>query len=143
MNFNKGVGMTTNIKVVERPVTHQGVPGIKPKGQSHTRQIYDRSYYVTQMNKKNKELMIETNKFRKEIDELGKDNQIFLQLEKRYCFFYKKNTFFKQKRYEELNKEVRNLEGRLADYNLAADKQRANTRPEDMRLIYEHIKVSK
>ena len=28
MNFNKGVGMTTNIKVVERPVTHQGVPGM-------------------------------------------------------------------------------------------------------------------
>lgn len=36
---------------------------------------------------------------------------------------------------------MRNLEGKLADYNLAADKLRANTRPEDIRAIYEHIKA--
>lgn len=42
-----------------------------------------------------------------------------------------------------MNKEVRNLEGKLADYNLAADKIRGNTRPEDIRAIYEHIKVKK
>ena len=44
-------------------------------------------------------------------------------------------------RYEELDKEVRNLEGRLADYNLALDKIRTKTRPEDIVSIYEHIKV--
>jgi hypothetical protein len=44
-------------------------------------------------------------------------------------------------RYEELSKEVRNLEGTLADYNLAFDKQRTNTRPEDIRNMYEYIKV--
>lgn len=46
-----------------------------------------------------------------------------------------------EKRYDELTKEVRNLEGQLADYNLALDKQRANTRPEDIRNIFEHIKI--
>jgi len=44
-------------------------------------------------------------------------------------------------RYEGLTKEVRELEGTLADYNLAVDKQRAGTRPEDIRNMYEHIKV--
>jgi hypothetical protein len=86
MNFNKGVGMTTNIKVVERPVTHQGVPGMKNTAQAHTRQIYDRGYYITALNKKNKEIMIETNKFRKDIEDLNRDNQLFLQLEKRFLF---------------------------------------------------------
>jgi intraflagellar transport protein 74 len=40
-----------------------------------------------------------------------------------------------------LTKEVRELEGQLADYNLAFDKWRANTRPEDISNIYERIKV--
>lgn len=33
------------------------------------------------------------------------------------------------------------MEGRLADYNLALDKIRTKTRPEDIISIYEHIKV--
>lgn len=36
---------------------------------------------------------------------------------------------------------MRNLEGKLADYNLAFDKQRAHTRPEEIRAMYEHIKL--
>lgn len=86
MEFNKGVGMSANIKVVERPVTHQGVPGLKNVAQAHTRQIYDRSYYITALTKKNKEIVVETNKFRKEIEDLSRDNQYFLQYEKRYRF---------------------------------------------------------
>jgi len=39
-----------------------------------------------------------------------------------------------------LTKEVRNLEGKLADYNLAFDKIRSRTRPEEIKNMYEHIK---
>lgn len=62
----------------------------------------------------------------------------------KYSFNQKKGSaliIYTYKRYDELTKEVRNLEGQLADYNLALDKQRANTRPEDIRNIYEHIKI--
>jgi intraflagellar transport protein 74 len=41
---------------------------------------------------------------------------------------------------EELNNEVRQLEGQLADYNLALDKLRTNTRPEDVKNTYQHVK---
>ena len=41
---------------------------------------------------------------------------------------------------EDLNKEVRNLEGKLADYNLAFDKQRGGQKPEDVKNLYEHLK---
>ena len=37
-----------------------------------------------------------------------------------------------ERRYEELIKVVRALEGELADYNLAMDKARARTDPEDV-----------
>ena len=72
------------------------------------------------------EIYEEIQKFKKQIEDIQKDNTLFISLEKRY---------------DELTKEVRNLEGQLADYNLAFDKQRANTRPEDIRNIYEHIRV--
>jgi hypothetical protein len=35
---------------------------------------------------------------------------------------------------------VRGLEGQLADYNLALDKLRVNTRPEDVKVAYQHVK---
>ena len=35
---------------------------------------------------------------------------------------------------------MRNLEGQLADYNLALDKQRTETRPEDVIAMFEHVK---
>lgn len=44
-------------------------------------------------------------------------------------------------RYETLTKEVRKLEGELADYNLTFDKLRAGARPEDILNMYEHVRV--
>ena len=38
-----------------------------------------------------------------------------------------------EKRYDQLIKHVRSLEGDLADYNLALDKERTDTRPEEVR----------
>ena len=35
---------------------------------------------------------------------------------------------------------MRGLEGQLADYNLALDKLRVNTRPEDVKVAYQHVK---
>lgn len=35
---------------------------------------------------------------------------------------------------------MRQLEGQLADYNLALDKLRTNTRPEDVSNTYNHVK---
>lgn len=35
---------------------------------------------------------------------------------------------------------MRQLEGQLADYNLALDKLRTNTRPEDVKNTYNHVK---
>jgi len=65
-------------------------------------------------------------KNRKEVDIITKDNTLYLQLEKRQ---------------DELLKEVRNLEGTLADYNLTFDKMRSKTRPEDIKNMFEYIKL--
>ena len=60
-----------------------------------------------------------------EVEEINKDNATYLTLERRY---------------ETLIKDVRKFEGELADYNLALDKYRSDTKPEDIEALFMHIK---
>jgi len=60
-----------------------------------------------------------------EVETIGKDNSTYLNLERKY---------------EGLIKDVRRYEGELADYNLALDKHRSDTKPEDIEALYMHIK---
>lgn len=69
--------------------------------------------------------MNEINKMKSEVDEINKDNQTYMTLERKY---------------ETLIKDVRKYEGELADYNLALDKYRSDTKPEDIEALFMHIK---
>ena len=89
------------------------------------RQIYDRSYYMNLLKQKNNEVMNEINKLKTEVEEINKDNTTYLTLERKY---------------ETLIKDVRKFEGELADYNLALDKYRSDTKPEDIEALHLHIK---
>ena len=60
-----------------------------------------------------------------EVDTINKDNQTYITLERKY---------------ETLIKDVRKFEGELADYNLALDKHRSDTKPDDIEALYVHIK---
>jgi hypothetical protein len=60
-----------------------------------------------------------------EVEQINKDNQSYLSLERKY---------------ESLIKDVRKYEGELADYNLALDKYRSDTKPEDIEALFMHIK---
>jgi hypothetical protein len=112
---------------VERPITNHGVGvgGVKTGAAGPGRQIYDRNYYNNLMKQKNAEIMNEINKMKTEVDEINKDNSTYLTLEKKY---------------ETLIKDVRKYEGELADYNLALDKYRSDTKPEDIEALFMHIK---
>ncbi|KAM3138162.1 hypothetical protein pb186bvf_009835 [Paramecium bursaria] len=124
-NF-QSVAQTTNLKFADRPVTQHGVQGVKPTTAGPGRQIQDRSYHLNILRIKQEDILKEIERFKKQSEQMTKDNSLFGQLEKRH---------------DELTREVRDLEGQLADYNLAFDKFRANTRPEDIRNIHERIKI--
>merc|ERR1719502_1546764 len=116
-----GVGLATDVKVTERPVTQQGVMGMTTGKAGPGRQIYDKSYYMLNLRTKLSEIQNELHKFKTEIDNIQNENNLYSKYEKRY---------------DELIKSVRNLEGDLADYNLALDKQRTDTRPEEVQHMY-------
>ena len=75
---------------------------------------------------KNVDLQSESTKLKEEVEVIKKDNQLYVSLERQF---------------DDLIKEVRQLEGELADYNLALDKQRSDTKPEDIMAILYHIQA--
>lgn len=99
---------------------------MKAGGQGPGRAIYDKSYYIGVIRQKNSELRQEIQRFQDEMDDINRNNDQYLTLEKKY---------------EGLLKEVRSLEGELADYNLTLDKKRGDTRIEDVQATFEHIRA--
>lgn len=120
-----GVGYNTKVSSVDRPVTNHGLSGISGGQVGPGRQVYDRNYYFNLLKNKNNEIALEVQKMKEEVDNINKDNSTYLTLERKY---------------ETLIKDVRKFEGELADYNLALDKHRSDTKPEDIEALYMHIK---
>lgn len=124
VNFS-GVGYNTKVNSVERPVTNHGMSGMTASNLGPGRQIYDRNYYKNLLKTKNNDIMTEISKMKEEVENINKDNSTYLTLERKY---------------ETLIKDVRKYEGELADYNLALDKHRSDTKPEDIEALFMHIK---
>lgn len=123
----QGLGpLNTNVQVADRPVTQQGMMGMKIANQGPGRQIADKSYYMGELRKKCDEMSAEINKMNTEVDQHNKDNATYAQMERKY---------------ESLIKEVRKLQGDFADYNLIVDKSRHNTDPADIQATYQQLKA--
>eukprot|EP00930_Biecheleria_cincta_P055206 TRINITY_DN41553_c0_g1_i1.p1 TRINITY_DN41553_c0_g1~~TRINITY_DN41553_c0_g1_i1.p1 ORF type:complete len:618 (-),score=159.95 TRINITY_DN41553_c0_g1_i1:82-1908(-) len=112
-----GVGALTEVNVSDRPMTMQGLSGMKTGSMGPKRQIYDKTFYIVELKKRCQELTDEVASLNKEITGIQQENTLYTNLEKRY---------------ESLVKIVREMEGELADHNLATDKQRTGTQPEEV-----------
>jgi len=119
-----GVALSASINVNDRPLTGQGVMGMRAQTGMSGRLVEDASYYVGLIRKKMTDVNNETNRLRNEIEQQSKDSSQFAQLEKRY---------------ETLLKNKEQLEGTLADYNLAMDKTRTSTDTEDVQQLAIHM----
>ncbi|XP_024135645.1 intraflagellar transport protein 74 homolog [Oryzias melastigma] len=114
------------IKVTDRPVTQQGLSGMKTGIKGPQRQILDKSYYLGLLRSKINELMTETTKLHKEIDNYNQENSVYL------CY---------EKRAEDLAAEIKDLQGQLADHNMLVDKLNTNTEMEEMINDYSMLKA--
>jgi len=120
-----GVGAHTEVKVTDRPMTMHGLTGMKTGSLGPKRQVQDKSYYVVELRKRCSDLQEEVETLNSESELIRQDNLLYGSLEKRY---------------DTLVTTVRSLEGDLADYNLATDKQRTDTRPEEVHHMYMMMK---
>ena len=124
----KSIGFTTNTKVIDRAVSRQGLTGAisGAGGQKIERKIQDKSYFMTLLKTRISEISNELVKMNDKIGEINTNMTKYGALNKEY---------------EVLSKEVQELEGELADYNLAGDKYRSNMRAEDIEEVYNRIKL--
>ncbi|XP_070709026.1 intraflagellar transport protein 74 homolog [Pempheris klunzingeri] len=118
--------LSAQIKVTDRPVTQQGLSGMKTGMKGPQRQILDKSYYLGLLRSKINELTTETSKLHKEIDNYNQENSVYLSYEKRA---------------EGLAIEIKDLQGQLADYNMLVDKLNTNTEMEEMIKDYNTLKA--
>ncbi|XP_043959816.1 intraflagellar transport protein 74 homolog isoform X2 [Gambusia affinis] len=95
--------LSAAIKVANRPVTQQGLSGMKTGMKGPQRQILDKSYYLGLLRSKINELTTETSKLHKEIENYNQENSVYVSYEKRA---------------EGLAAEIKDLQGQLADYNM-------------------------
>lgn len=123
------VGFNTTVNNNIRELTKHGIETshITGKQQGPGRQIIDKSFYLNLFKQKITDINKEIHSIKGEVETINKDEKEYYNLTKTY---------------ETLSKEVQNLEGELADYNLAGDKYRSNMKAEDIEVVYSHIKMS-
>ncbi|XP_048359614.1 intraflagellar transport protein 74 homolog isoform X1 [Sphaerodactylus townsendi] len=121
-----GVVFSSQIKVADRPVTQQGLSGMKTGMKGPQRQVMDKSYYLGVLRGKINELTTEISKLQKEIDMHNQENSVYLSYEKRA---------------ESLASEIKEFQGQLADYNMLVDKLNTNTDMEEVMSDYNLLKA--
>lgn len=122
-----GGALNAQIRVADRPMTKQGLTGMKTAaGRGPQRTIYDKSYYMGQIRAKMIDLAAEISKLQKEVDSFNQENATFLTYEKRA---------------EGLANEIKELQGQLADYNTLLDKINTDTEMDDIIQDYNALKM--
>lgn len=79
-----GAGSMLNqtLRVEDRPMTQQGLGGIKTAAKGPRRQVEDKSYYIGVLRQKINELSMEVKNMTKEIADANEESQTFVQYEK-------------------------------------------------------------
>ncbi|KAK3786793.1 hypothetical protein RRG08_061344 [Elysia crispata] len=119
-----GVALNAQVTVVDRPVTQQGLGGMKTAARGG-RLVQDKSYYLGLVRSKINELHSENAKLNKEIENASDENSSFLTYEKRA---------------EALASEIRDLQGELGDYNTLVDKLTTDEDIHDVEFDCENLK---
>uniref|UniRef100_A0A8C4IZP4 Intraflagellar transport 74 n=1 Tax=Dromaius novaehollandiae TaxID=8790 RepID=A0A8C4IZP4_DRONO len=118
--------LSSQIKVADRPVTQQGLSGMKLGMKGPQRQIMDKTYYLGLLRSKINDLTAEINKLQKEVEMYKQENSVYLSYEKRA---------------EALAGEIKEFQGQLADYNMLVDKLNTNTDTAEMISDFNMLKV--
>ncbi|KAK7027296.1 Intraflagellar transport protein 74 [Halocaridina rubra] len=101
-----GIGFNTPISVVDRPITQQGLSGMKTGARGPQRQVQDKSYFMGLLRTKIADLSSEIGRLRTEIEAMKQEQSTFLTYDKRV---------------KEMAQELTELQGTLGDYNLLVD----------------------
>ncbi|OXB66127.1 hypothetical protein ASZ78_012470 [Callipepla squamata] len=118
--------LSPHIKVADRPVTQQGLSGMKTGMKGPQRQIMDKTYYLGLLRSKTGELTSEINKLQEEVKMYKQEKSAYLSYEKRA---------------DALAAEIKEWQGQLEDYNMVVDLLNTNTDIAEVIRDYNLLKV--
>jgi len=117
-----GIALQQGVNITDRPTTMQGMKGMRATTAGPGRLVQDSTYFVGILRGKVNAITEELERLKKEKDSHTKESAQASSM---------------QRKAEDLDAEVRKLEGTLADYNIAMDKMRQGTDPDDLnRFVY-------
>ena len=109
-----GAALNTNVRVAERPVTQQGMAGMRSGPAGPGRQIQDKSFYLAEIRRKMTDLAQVVAEMEGDVQRIEGEQVQTQQLNRRG---------------EELAHSLRELQGELAEYNIMLDKVGTDTDP--------------
>ncbi|XP_023331645.1 intraflagellar transport protein 74 homolog [Eurytemora carolleeae] len=113
-----GVGLQTAVSVADRPITQQGLTGLKTgSGRGPQRQYQDKSYFLGALRTKMAELTSEINKLSREVESQSEEQSTYLAYDKGV---------------KEIAEKLTISQGVLADYNMLVDKLNTDTERADV-----------
>ncbi|KAJ3412205.1 Intraflagellar transport protein 74 [Chytridiales sp. JEL 0842] len=112
--------------VVDRPMTQQGLGGMRGNVQGIGRMVQDKTYFQTELRQKINILTAELNKMNQEAEATNKENSNY--------------TIF-EKRADGLAQELRDLQGQLGDLNTLVDKLHTDSDLADIERQQEQLKL--
>lgn len=80
-----GGSAIVDVTVMERPVTQQGISGMRPASAGPGRQVQDGTYYLGLLRNKITQITTEINKLKGDIDQCNKDNATYGQVGTMFC----------------------------------------------------------
>uniref|UniRef100_A0A8C4X8V2 Intraflagellar transport 74 n=1 Tax=Erpetoichthys calabaricus TaxID=27687 RepID=A0A8C4X8V2_ERPCA len=113
--------LSAQIKVADRPVTQQGLSGMRTGMKGPQRQIMDKSYYLGLLRSKINELTTEISRLQKEIDTFNQENSVYLSYEKRYHLVIHPSIYYPT--LDKLNTNTE-MEEVMMDYNMVSQNDR-------------------
>ncbi|KAJ3038636.1 Intraflagellar transport protein 74 [Rhizophlyctis rosea] len=113
-------------QVVDRPMTQQGLGGLKTGVQGPGRMIQDRTFYQSELRQRINLISSEISRLNNEYENITKENA---------------NVASFEKRADLLSSELRDLQGQLGDYNTLVDKLHTDADLEDIERHYTQLKA--
>lgn len=122
-----GVALNTNVQVEDRPMTRQGLGGLKTgMAGGRQRQVQDKTYFLGVLRSKIQELNSEIGRLKRDVDTTTEDQSSYVSYEKRA---------------EGLASEIKDLHAELGDYNTLVDKMNTDESIADIQMDYEELKA--
>eukprot|EP00741_Cyanophora_paradoxa_P002103 tig00000551_g2039.t1 len=121
-----GIGLNTNVQISERPVTQQGMMGMKGAAAGPGRQVQDKSFFMGELRAKISELKSEIDALTNERDKRQNDTSTMSQLARAY---------------DDAQRKIKTLQAELAVYNLMLDKVRVGAEMDAVRNEYTDVKA--